>query len=397
MNKIVKILIALAIALVVGSTIYIFVDANTYDPGLKNQWYLDNDETGVDINAKKMWKLLKNQTSQEEIVVAVIDTGVDYMHDELADIQWINRAEVDSNGIDDDNNGFVDDIYGWSFVDNKPFEASAVESNHGTICAGIIAAKHNGKGIEGVTRNSNIKIMSVEVLASEHSIGEGTVQHVVEGISYAEENGADICNLSFSTEKDSEELYNAIKFSKMLFVVSAGNNNSMLRINIDKRKNYPGSYMLDNLITVGNMTEEGKLARGSNYGKLSVDVMAPGTRIYCISDDQMYGYVSGTSFSAPIVTGIAANIFSVNNSVSPEQVKRIICNTVNQTGNLYDKCSSGGYVNGAKAIEQCMKGDGNEKEKCNEKSSCYCNNRCTYMCDSLVSKFPSIDICKFDY
>ena len=161
----------------------------------------------------------------------------------------------------------------------------------------------------------------------------------------------------FSTEKNSTELYNAIKFSKMLFVVSAGNNNSMLRINIDKKKSYPGSYMLDNLITVANMTDEGKLAKGSNYGKKTVDVIAPGSRIYCISDNQTYGYVSGTSFSAPIVTGIAANILSIDNSASSERVKKIICDTVNLTDDLYDKCSSGGYVNGAKAIEQCMKGD----------------------------------------
>ncbi|MDO4485526.1 MAG: S8 family peptidase [Bacillota bacterium] len=357
MNKIVKTLIALGTVLILGINIYSFIDAKAYDPGFKNQWYLDNDETGVDINAKKMWKMLKKKTSQEEVVVAVIDTGVYYTYDELVDTQWINSDEVASNGIDDDNNGFIDDIYGWSFVDNKPFDTSMVESNHGTMCAGIIAARHNGKGIEGVTKNRNIKIMSVKVLSSEQSIGEGTVKHVVEGISYAEKNGADICNLSFSTEKNSTELYNAIKFSKMLFVVSAGNNNSMLRINIDKKKSYPGSYMLDNLITVANMTDEGKLAKGSNYGKKTVDVIAPGSRIYCISDNQTYGYVSGTSFSAPIVTGIAANILSIDNSASSERVKKIICDTVNLTDDLYDKCSSGGYVNGAKAIEQCMKGD----------------------------------------
>ena len=85
--------------------------------------------------------------------------------------------------------------------------------------------------------------------------------------------------------------------------------------------------------------------------------MAPGSRIYCISDNQTYGYVSGTSFSTPIVTGIAANVFSIDNSISPKQVKKIICDTVNLTDDLCDKCSSGGYVNGAKAIEQCMKGD----------------------------------------
>lgn len=113
--------------------------------------------------------MLKKKTSQEEVVVAVIDTGVYYTYDELVDTQWINSDEVASNGIDDDNNGFIDDIYGWSFVDNKPFDTSMVESNHGTMCAGIIAARHNGKGIEGVTKNRNIKIMSVKVLSSEQS------------------------------------------------------------------------------------------------------------------------------------------------------------------------------------------------------------------------------------
>lgn len=357
MNKILKTLMVLVTVFILVVSIYSFISTKTYDPGFKNQWYLENGETGVDINAKKMWRVLEKKPSQNEVVVAVIDTGVNYTYDELVDTQWINDDEIALNGIDDDNNGFIDDIYGWSFADNKPFDISMIESNHGTICAGIIAARHNGKGVEGVTKNRNIKIMSIKVLSSEQSVGEGTVQHVVEGISYAEKNGADICNLSFSTEKNSTELYNAIKSSKMLFVVSAGNNNSMLRINIDKKKCYPGAYMLDNLITVANMTDKGKIAKGSNYGKKTVDVVAPGSRIYCISDNQTYGYVSGTSFSTPIVTGIAANVFSIDNSISPKQVKKIICDTVNLTDDLCDKCSSGGYVNGAKAIEQCMKGD----------------------------------------
>ena len=173
MNKILKTLMVLVTVFILVVSIYSFISTKTYDPGFKNQWYLENGETGVDINAKKMWRVLEKKPSQNEVVVAVIDTGVNYTYDELVDTQWINDDEIALNGIDDDNNGFIDDIYGWSFADNKPFDISMIESNHGTICAGIIAARHNGKGVEGVTKNRNIKIMSIKVLSSEQSVGEG--------------------------------------------------------------------------------------------------------------------------------------------------------------------------------------------------------------------------------
>ena len=352
----------LVVAILLSLCTIALVLTNQPDPDFKKQWYLYNDETGIDINAKGMWKYLSN-AEKNTVVVAIIDTGVDYECAELAPSQWINDDEIESNGIDDDHNGFIDDVYGWSFVDNKPFNRTMIESSHGTMCAGIIAAKHDGRGIEGIVRYGDIKIMPIKVLSSETSFGEGTVKNVIKGIKYAEENGADICNLSLCTKEESQELYKTIKKSKMLFVVSAGNNNFMLRINIDEEKVYPASYRLQNVITVANMTSEGRLSRNSNYGPKTVDVVAPGTDIFCITGKNTYGFASGTSFSTPVVTGVAANIYLVEKNVDPHIVKDIICDTVTVHEALRNKCFSGGFVNGAEALKKSMnRRDYNEKK-----------------------------------
>lgn len=325
------------------------------DPYFDKQWALSNNDTDIDIDVKSMWKSCINTTSDEQVTVAIIDTGVSFLSDDLRGLQWINDEEIKGNSIDDDKNGYIDDYSGWSFVDNKAFDESQVESYHGTMCAGIIAAKHNGKGIEGVARNVNVKIMPIKVLSAENSIGEGSVKNLIKAINYAEDNGADICNLSLNTTKYSRILYDTIKNSRMLFVSSAGNNNSFLRINIDKRKLYPASFELSNLITVANIDSQGRLDKTSNYGPNSVDLAAPGTNIYCIAGKDNYGYVTGTSFAVPFATGVACQIYATQTDINAKKAKKVICDTVIESKSLKNKCRTEGRLNGAKCLKMILK------------------------------------------
>ena len=314
------------------------------DPYFTKQWAQQSKGSGMGIHAEKMWQISKRSPMKRDVTVAIIDTGVSFQSNDLAGTQWKNDDEIMSNHIDDDHNGYVDDDGGWSFVDNAPFKESQVESYHGTMCASIITAKHNGYGLEGVARNIDIHIMPIKALSSENSFGEGSIKNLVKSIRYADENGADICNLSLNTDQYDRALYDAIHSSKMLFVVAAGNNNNFLRINIDKNKLYPASFDLPNVITVANMNEEGVLDQTSNYGPGTVDLAAPGANICCTTGENDFGYVTGTSFAAPFVTGVASQIYANKSDITAIEAKHILCDAVTKTKSLQGKCKTGGRL-----------------------------------------------------
>lgn len=186
-----------------------------------NQWYLYNNgvcsdiiidkefclinkfKKGIDINIMPVWKKNIKVQKNIEIIVALIDTGVDCAHEDLVNNIWINESEIPLDGIDNDNNGYIDDINGWNFCENSNNLLSGIEvyeNDHGTCCAGIIAAEHNEIGISGIAGNYNIKIMSIKVLEGlDHA---GKVENLIKGIDYAQKNGAKICNLSLGISKD---------------------------------------------------------------------------------------------------------------------------------------------------------------------------------------------------
>ena len=170
----------------------------------------------IDINIEDAWKTYSETENKRTVTVAIIDTGIDTTHSDLKDSIWVNEDEIPGDGIDNDGNGYIDDVYGWNFYDNNAQVFTGVDDNHGTHSAGTIAAARNGVGTVGICDPAYVKIMVIKTLGT--SSGVGTVSNVVKAIRYAQVNGASICNLSFGTMKYSEELYQAIKDSGMLLL-----------------------------------------------------------------------------------------------------------------------------------------------------------------------------------
>ncbi len=328
------------------------------NPLMYKQWYLNNKGDiktiadcdyyskntqiikDVDIDFLKMKNLLLTLDMKKEVVVALIDTGVDFNHEDLVDSMWVSKNDKT--------------VYGFNFCNNTynllSSEGIGYESSHGTKCAGIIAARDNKTGIIGVASMANVKIMSLKILENEQNLLLGDVDNLIKAILFAEDNGAQICNLSLSTEIYNEELEAVIQGSKMLFVVSAGNGKGR-GINIDKVPVYPASFNFNNVITVANLSYDGKLNKSSNYGINSVDLAAPGTCIYSTSINNTYNYSSGTSMAAPIVTGIAALVYSQFEHISASEVKKIIIESAIEKEELKNAVATGGIINGAETIK----------------------------------------------
>lgn len=342
------------------------------------QWGLDNDGTfryseqaggklvkqpltnieavkNVDIDLPEA--RAKYTGGRKETIVAIIDTGVDYNHEDLQNVLWVNKGEIPDNGIDDDGNGYIDDINGWNFYNDNNVLYNGSEDSHGTHIAGTIAANINSKGISGVAGNSTVKIMVLKALGGADE--SGFTYSIVNAIEYAEKMGATICNFSFGTENTDKNMEEAIRNSKMLFVVAAGNGevNNGLGYNIDSRPMYPASYGYDNIISVANLQADGKLHISSNYSPDLVDIAAPGSRILSTIDSVTfksnftsgrmptpYAYLTGTSMAAPFVVGTAALIASDFPGITISQVKQSILNGVKKLPELSEFVVTGGML-----------------------------------------------------
>ena len=298
---------------------------------------------GIDINIDEAWESYSD--SGKEVIVAIVDTGVDYTHEDLSGNIWTNNDEIANNGIDDDRNGYIDDVYGWNFYNNSNKVYNGNEDDHGTHGAGtIIASADNGKGIAGIVQSDNVKVMSVKALGGRD--GAGSTASVIQAIQYAEANGADICNLSLGTSNNDNALYQTIANSNMLFVVAAGNDSQ----NTDQRASYPASYDLENLISVGNLNYDGTLHYSSNYGENTVDIAAPGSYILSTTTNNGYSYMTGTSMSAPFVSGAAALVYSHYEDISLANVKEILLSSVAELEALDGAVASGGMLDLGSAL-----------------------------------------------
>jgi subtilisin family serine protease len=297
----------------------------------------------VDMDVPEAWKLAaEKKNNKREVVIAVIDTGIDYKHPDLADHMWVNKNEIPADGIDNDNNGYVDDIYGWDFYNNDSsvchykynpeYETnlSNPEDNddHGTHVAGIIGAvANNNIGIAGVASNIDVKIMSLKINGG--TKGTGNISSAVEAIKYATMMGADICNMSWGTSQYTDALKQVMKESDMLFVAAAGNSGT----NDDSTPVYPASLKLDNLISVTFINSEGKLTKYSNYGADTVDLAAPGDNILSTIVGS-YATMSGSSMAAPQVTAIAAMIYAGSDNLYPSNIRSMILKNTKPLKNL---------------------------------------------------------------
>ena len=283
--------------------------------------------SGADIKAPQAWD---TQTSASGIIVAVIDSGVRYTHEDLAANMWVNP---------------YDGSHGFNALtgSNNPMD----DSGHGTLVAGIIGgAGNNGTGISGVAWR--VQLMACKFL---DAAGNGFVSDAIECIDYARTNGAQIINASWGSPANSAALVDAIASAGragVVFVAAAGNNG----INIEAAPFYPASFDLDNIVVVAATTQADGLAGFSNYGNQSVDLAAPGCAIYSTSHsgDSAYTYGSGTSFAAPFVSGAFALMRAVNPALScKDVVARLLAGTDPLAG-LSGKCVTGGRLNLAHAL-----------------------------------------------
>lgn len=299
--------------------------------------------SGIDINAQTAWDVYDGGT--RDTVVAIIDTGIDYTNPELSGSMWVNQSEIPNNGIDDDGNGYVDDVYGWNFYNNSNQVYVGDEDDHGTHCAGTIAAASNNEtGIAGIVNSSHVKLMSVKALGG--SDGSGTTESLIKAIQYAEANGASIVNLSLGSSYNDQALYQTIANSNMLFVIAAGNGDdtSNAGVDIDASPIYPAAYNLDNIITVANLNYDGNLHYSSNYGASSVDIAAPGSYILSTTTDNTYSYMTGTSMAAPMVTAAAAMLYSYYDTLSLAQIKQLILSSAKSLDSLQGVVAAGGML-----------------------------------------------------
>jgi hypothetical protein len=271
------------------------------------------------INAPEVWA--RGYTGQG-VVVAVVDTGVDYTHADLNNNIWVNTREIPGNGIDDDRNGFIDDVRGWDFIgrDNNPMD----EEGHGTHVAGTIAAENNSLGTLGVAYNA--RIMPVRVLGPRG----GSSSSVASGIRYAVNNGARVINLSLGSDAPSTEIETAVRYATQrgAFVVMASGNDRTRQG--DTQPDFPARYATSYGIAVGAIDNNRRSASFSNPAGSNSSlqyVVAPGVDIYSTTPGNRYGFLSGTSMATPHLAGVVALMLSANSSLTHAQIRSILTNS----------------------------------------------------------------------
>lgn len=340
------------------------------DPLFSKQWGMK------DIGVEAAWKL---SPGTNNIIVAVIDTGVDYTHEDLLPNLWRNSKEIPDNNIDDDNNGYVDDTIGWDFVskDNKPYDLAATSlgdllnggnPGHGTHCAGNVAARgQNSKGVSGVAPNA--QIMSLRFLGDKG----GTTADAVLAIKYAVDNGAKVLSNSWGSEGDdpddaanNQALKDSVQYAAdhdVLFVAAAGNGHQGKGYDndTDPKPGVPASYDHDNIISVAALDVADKFGSFSNWGRRTVDIGAPGVKVFSTTVSNKYSDTvipmlganwDGTSMACPHVAGAAALYWSTHPEKTYKQVKEAIMNSAKKITAAEGKLVSNGKLDVLNLMKQ---------------------------------------------
>ncbi len=298
---------------------------------------------GIDINILPLWQ--RGIVGSRDIIVAVIDTGIQWDHPDLRDNLYTNPREIAGNRKDDDGNGYIDDIHGWNFPKNSA--NSNDDNGHGTHCAGVIGAAGNNRiGVSGV--NWKVSLMPVKFLGSS---GNGTLVDGVNAINYARKMKVNVMSNSWGGVGFSQAIFDAVKAASdegILFVAAAGNNGAD---NDGDKPVYPGSFDLPNIVSVAAVDNKNKLASFSNYGATKVHVAAPGVNIVSTYKKSSYKSLSGTSMAAPHVAGIAALMLSRYPNWTAEEVKSRLIKTSSQSSDLGAKSASHGRVDATAALD----------------------------------------------
>jgi thermitase len=328
-------------------------DILNYDPTAPVRWGLENTESS------KAWRISKGS---KKVVVAVIDTGADISHPSLKNNLWTNSGETGkdskgrdkaTNGVDDDNNGFVDDVHGWNFVNNT----NSLQDNdrHGSHIAGIIGADgNNGPGLAGVA--PQVSLMVLKYYDSKATV-KNHLENTIKAIRYATKMGANIINYSGGGMSYSAEEFEAIRDARtngILFVAAAGNERS----NSDYFRYYPANYPLDNIISVTAINPSIKVLPSSNYGESTVHIAAPGEEIYSTVPGGGVGPMTGTSQATAFVTGVAVLVMANNSSLNYEEVKKHILATGDIEPSLAKKTGTSRRLNSYRALATIDQGLG---------------------------------------
>jgi RHS repeat-associated protein len=323
------------------------LDINTL-PDDNGQWALLNTgaevegetgRAGVDMSIAEAWGL---ETGSQDVLIGVLDTGIDITHEDLINSIYINTNEIAGNNEDDDGNGYVDDINGWDFYSDDNSVYDDIEQDlHGTQMAGIIAAEHNANGISGVA--PGVKLLPLKFIDGY----SGYTCDALEAIEYAIEMGVDIINCSFGGTDENIALKEAIENSGILFVCSAGNRGG----DLNDYSIYPAAFDCDNILSVASMDNNGTKDIYSGYGSL-VDIAAPGINILTTFCEDVYDYISGTSAAAANATGVAALLKSYDNTLDIQSIKSRIMNYGVNAAALLNKVNSGRRIDAYGALTE---------------------------------------------
>jgi len=324
------------------------------DPKFGSQWALQSLDNNADINCQEGWQAYKSDSQGgsadgPSVVVAVIDSGVDYNHPDLKSVMWQNPDEIAGNGIDDDGNGIVDDVYGADFTSDD--KGNPIDRNgHGTHCAGVIAAPtDNGVGIAGIAgvAQGKVKIMALKGLDDN---GDGTGSSLFGAINYAITKGAQISSNSWGgSGNDGGTLADILSNNpNHLFIAAAGNDGQQITTSNPK---VTCSTNAANQICVGSTNSQDGKSWFSNYGKPYVHVMAPGSEILSTIPNSAYGSMSGTSMACPQVTGLAALLTTMRGNLTPVQIKQLIEDNVQSKSQYADDVTTSGLIDVLKTVQ----------------------------------------------
>jgi subtilisin family serine protease len=308
------------------------------DPQFSALWGLSNPNN-VDIDAPEAWRIT---TGRPSVIVAVIDSGIDLNHPDLAAAIWTNPNEVAGNGIDDDGDGLVDDVHGWNFINDTANVQD--DLGHGTHVSGTIGAiGNNGIGVVGVA--TGVTIMPLKFIGPD---GNGSIDDAVRAIYYAVDHGARVINASWGGSNYSPTLDAAIRYASahdVVFVTASGNEG----IDNDQARNYPALERLPNVLSVAAVDATGRLAPFSNYGIKTVDLAAPGVKIRSTIPGG-YDTYTGTSMASPHVTGVVALLAGLHPELSAQRLVDIILATAKPIPGVAMKTVTGGMVDAYQAL-----------------------------------------------
>ncbi len=315
------------------------------DPKMAKNWGLVSGQKNI--QASKAWSITQGK---REIVVAVIDTGIDINHPDIKKNLWKNPGECgngkENNSIDDDRNGYVDDCHGFNFITNSGKDISD-NHGHGTHIAGIIGAEGgNNLGISGVAPKVSLMILKYYDPKIE---GIDNLKNTIKAIHYARKMKAHIINYSGGGLDFSQEEHEAVRLARdegILFVAAAGNERS----NSDSRPYFPANYNLDNIISVTAINPQGNVLSSSNYGERTVHLGAPGENIYSTLPNGQFGVMTGTSQATAFVSGVAALIKANNKQMGYKMIRRQILATVDHSSTMMGKSKTAGILNSWAAL-----------------------------------------------